>query len=130
MRFAGKDPKRLEGEFELLHPDLKLALEDFEEWCGNEGLPEPTITCLLRTPEENKAAKGVATSYHLCHCAADIRSRGLNAAQKAAAFSWLRARCPSGAWGLLLHDVGSGEHLHLERKDPSWRLTYVTSGVA
>lgn len=112
---------RLELELGDAHPDVRVVLDEFADWCEENHLPEPVITCIRRTPEENARVNGQPQSWHLFGCGVDIRSRHLTPAQLAFAIAFLRRRCPEPEWELKHHDAGSGSHLHIARADDSWR---------
>lgn len=122
MRF--KDAQA-EAEFaKRLHPAVRQVLEELDDWCLENALPQVVVTCLGRSGLENQAANGVTHSWHLYSCAADIRSKHYTPTQKAVVLSWLTRTCPKPMWELLEHDAGSGSHFHLARRDFSWRNTF------
>lgn len=121
MKF--KEP-HLAEEWERLHPETKAALEELEDWSRENRIPEPVLTCISRTVAQNKLAGGVANSWHLFDTAADIRLFHYSPAARASVLAFLRRQCPREEFELLVHDAGSGEHLHLARKDEAWKLTF------
>ena len=116
---------RLQREFdEELHPEVCARVVALDEWCEDNGLPQVVVTCVLRDTASNKAAGGVDNSWHLVAAAVDIRSRHYSPKQLAYVMTWLRAQCPPDEWELLHHAVLTGPHIHLAKKDHSWRLTF------
>lgn len=68
MNFKGNE-ERLKSEFWLIDPRLRQILCDMEVLAW----PEPmTITCIIRTEEENRAEKA-KTLIHVVKRAADVR---------------------------------------------------------
>lgn len=126
----------LESQFLLrTEPELRQLLQDFDDISKRWGLPEPILTCLGRTPAENKAVGGVAHSLHLWEAdpflpakppisrAADLSAWAYSPEQLAQALMWLRGeiarRGGRRAWELIHHDAGTGEHVHVAREhDP------------
>lgn len=111
-----------------LEPDLQRLLLDFEDASKRFELPEPLLTCFGRTVEENKAVNGVPNSLHLWELmnggkrrarAADVSIRPYDAEQLKVVATWFRgevAKRGRPRWEFLLHDVGSGMHLHVARR--------------
>jgi hypothetical protein len=69
-----------------------------------------------------KRARG-RFSWHLVRCAVDIRSRHYDLPQLLRVQKWFETRCEQPLWEYLTHDV-SGPHIHLGRRDFSWRTQY------
>ena len=76
MRFK---TKRISRDF-WDHTDyfLRVVLEKLDEYCSTRWHKHIMLTCLVRSPEENKRADGVPNSKHMPNrfgkcCAADIR---------------------------------------------------------
>ncbi len=74
---------------------------------------------------QNRAVNGKTDSWHLYHCAADLRlwvwPKGT---VLPAVIIWLGREMEKRGrkkWGLLVHDAGTGQHLHLERRDATWK---------
>ncbi len=76
--------------------------------------PGITITSGKRTPERNRAVGGVAGSYHLKGRAADFAGKP-SAIAKAArdATRFRQGKACTGPEEVLIHDSGSGFHLHV-----------------
>jgi hypothetical protein len=115
----------LEEQLTRVPQALRAVLEDFESWSKQRGMPEPFITCIFRTPSQNKAAGGVAHSLHLIGRAVDLRNVGpsekephYSAEERMACEAWLRRRCPKWAYELVLASHGTGPHWHLGFKLP------------
>lgn len=122
MRFLDA---KLQREFdEALHPEVCARVHALDEWCEDNGLPQVVVTCVLRDKASNAAVNGKEASWHLVAAAVDLRSRHYSPRQLGFVVTWLRAQCPLEEWELLVHDVGAGPHLHLARKDASWRATF------
>lgn len=116
---------RLELELDDAHPDLRPVLEDFEEWCGERGRPEPVVTSVKRTPAENaRLPEASPDSWHLVGCAVDVRANNLTPEQQREALVWFQRRCPRPEWEVLLHGKGQNIHFHVGRKHQGWRLSY------
>lgn len=134
----------MEAQHAKAHPELREAMAEADATIIGWGLPPLMVTEVERTPGENFAIyfrKGLDEglteahakwraerqfSYHLCLCAEDFRSSGRpwTPGERDRIFAMLRARCPKGQWGLLLHDAGTGLHFHLEAKDFLWRRNW------
>lgn len=71
-----------------------------------------TITCLNRTPAENKAVNGSKYSAHLFGRAVDVRTSDWSQEQIDAIIKYLEE-----TWGDFIyvkyHDAGTGNHLHI-----------------
>jgi hypothetical protein len=67
-------------------------------------------TSTIRTPAENKAARGVPNSQHLTGTARDFSIRGKSPEQIAA----MRAELESAGFEVLVSDHGTGPHMHAE----------------
>ena len=120
----------LELEFrEALHPDVREALEELDAWSAEQAIPGVVLTCISRNAESNAKANGKERSWHLVNAAADLRTWHYTPAQRAAVLGWLQSECPREGWELLLHDAGTGSHIHLARKDMQWRLTFGKAAV-
>lgn len=125
---------RLESEFVRSHPEGKALIRDFAEQSLVVGWPTPIITDVWRSEAENKAVNGLPNSRHLCASAWDLSSRIYSDAQRWHVLAWLEAelrkRGKRTGWGMLVHNAGTGSHLHIERKDPIWAATYPRQGHA
>lgn len=93
--------------------ELRLVLTEFEAWCALQNFPAPVVTCVHRTPEQNKAAGGVPNSLHLDSRAMDLRNRHYTPEQRMECEQWLRARCPRWAFEMVLKPHGTGPHWHI-----------------
>jgi hypothetical protein len=112
------------------HPELREFFLAFGLVCYEREWHPPFITCLGRTEEENRAVGGVSDSRHLYDSAGDLRVWVYPAdTVLPRVLVWMRAefekRGGQKAWGLLVHNAGSGSHIHVERRDPSWKATYL-----
>lgn len=120
-RENGRDYEaKLRKDFRLkIDQRLVAVLFGLAFWVWQEYRIEIIITCLNRTPEENKAVGGHKYSAHLeiNHRGADLRTRVFNLKQIEAIMEYL-----SDTWGDFIyvkyHDSGSGKHLHL---NISWK---------
>jgi hypothetical protein len=76
--------------------------------------PGLNLTSTYRTPERNRAVGGVPGSYHVKRRAADFTGsrEDLEAALKYARRARIGRKC-TGPEEALIHDAGSGVHLHL-----------------
>ena len=128
---------RIASEYPLLHGDLREKLVQLSGQLAAWGLPEFTITDAIRTREEQAAiylphyrAKGFSEtealqlgrnkpSWHLPGFAADFRgsTRHYTREENARIRSWLEEHCPRKEWEVLLHNLGTGMHWHLGRRD-------------
>lgn len=102
----------------LLQPELVAALEDFGRWSVERMFPRAVITSLIRPPRER-------FSWHFARCAADIRSRHYDPDQLRLVLEWWAGKFPRPGHEVLLHDAGSGLHLHLAVRDQAWRTGVV-----
>lgn len=137
MRF--KTPS-LAQEFARLHPDVIAAVKALDDFSHANRLPELVVTHAIRTPAQQEAiywrsiakAKGLSEaearaearrkfSWHLCRCAVDLRNNHYTAVQLAQVMDFLKRGREAPLWEVISHDVGRGNHLHLGRRDFSWR---------
>lgn len=132
----------LELEVQALHPKVRAKLDELEAWSRDEGLPEPVVTNVLRTEDDQERlylglylSRGHSPdiarekararfSWHLVACAVDLRNRHYTPPQRKAVMQFLRQQCAPGEWELLEHDIGRGDHIHVAVRDEQWRLTY------
>lgn len=112
--------------FGVLHPAVRDLVQAFCEWSRVSGLPEPTVTCVVRTPDENRAIyKGVDRfSWHLVRCAVDLRNHHYTPEQRRKAEGWLGARAMRPRWEFVPQDHGTGPHFHVAIRDARWRELY------
>lgn len=139
------DKPNLGPEFSQLHPRVRKAAEDLDSWLIKKGLPQMTVTHVLRTPamqesiyweavkDTLKCTEEIARqtarnkpSWHLWYCALDFRNKVYTPAQKADIFKQLRDGRGDSIWEILMHDVGRGDHFHLGYRDFSWRTKYAS----
>lgn len=66
-------------------------------------------------------------SWHKCGCAVDVRNRHYSEEQIAGILAFLRHGRSEEEWELLSHDVHSGEHLHIGRKDEEFKRRHEQS---
>lgn len=66
-------------------------------------------------------------SWHRVGCAVDIRNRHYSRTQLAGVMAWLRHGRTVGPWELLSHDVSSGDHVHIGRRDFEFRTKHEQS---
>jgi hypothetical protein len=115
----------LESQMLLAHPDLRALLSDLGAESVKRGWPRPIVTCLWRSVRENKRLGGVPNSRHLTHCAGDLSLWIYTPEVLMKVLAWLNvemeARGGRKGWGLKVHDAGTGNHIHVERRDASWR---------
>lgn len=109
---------------EQLHPEVCVVVVELDEWSEENGIPQVVVTCIVRTPARNAAVNGAPKSWHLVAAAIDLRSKHYTPTQKAAVLAWLKRRCPTADWECFEHNAGTGWHIHLARKDLSWRNTF------
>lgn len=128
---------RIGSEYPTLHKDLREKLSALETYLKAWSLPGLTITDAQRTVDEQEAlylpvyrkqgaseddARKLARhrfSWHLLGCAADFRSSGppWSKAATGRVNAWLKVNCPGALWEVLEHDLGTGLHFHLARRD-------------
>ena len=83
-------------------------------WRGiakSKGLPET----------EARAEARKKFSWHLARCAVDLRNRHYTPVQLQQVMEFLQRDRKHPLWEILNHDVGRGDHLHIGRRDYSWR---------
>lgn len=158
MRFSADEMK---GQLAAVHPDLLLALKEFEMWSHRANLPEPHICEVHRTraeqgriyfglwrdqakkvlsnpkagtverthaqkllamPERELLARAEKKfSWHLVSAAADVRTNHYSREQLGQVVRWFEARCKAPIWELVHEPHGTGPHIHVGRRDYSWR---------
>ena len=93
------------------HPILQAVLFGAAFWLWVTYHIVPTITCLRRTPESNKAAGGKPTSRHLeTPCpAVDIRIRDLPKEAITGLVDYL-----TRTWGDKVYVLLESDHIHLQ----------------
>ncbi len=132
----------LVGELRDSHPDLMQTMLALDSQCAEWGIGQPTITDCHRTQAklvELYTAKFVAEgssrataekrararrSWHCCRCAVDFRNHAWTPDERAMVEAWLRNRCDRTRYEVLFHNVASGLHFHLGRKDETWRKRF------
>ncbi|OGG05344.1 MAG: hypothetical protein A3F83_13210 [Candidatus Glassbacteria bacterium RIFCSPLOWO2_12_FULL_58_11] len=105
-----------------LHPALYVVVLAAAHWHYRTLGKPAELTCLLRTPEEQKAIYPDRRDFRSPHefgRAADLRTLGLSPETSRLWEEWLNLtfsyRGKAGARTALVHEVhGLGEHLHLQ----------------
>lgn len=131
-------------QYARAHPELKQLLTGLEALCKESGFPEPVITHVLRTRDQQEdiywriifsQAKGELTeagarnqarhrfTWHFVFCAVDLRDYIYTKEQLAVILAWLRERTKEPRYEFLYHDVGRGKHLHVGIRDNEWAKT-------
>ena len=110
--------ERISTEFlHRLDPRLRAIALETAVWLRNQELPvDLVVTCVNRTPDENKADGGKPTSAHLVGRAIDIRTRDWPDGTTEKVMARLYRLWPGTCLYLLHHDVGGGMHLHAQIK--------------
>lgn len=108
------------------HPDIINVLMQLDDahngWREvDPTFPALTVTCLDRDTGSNANVGGKTKSWHLFRCAFDLRSRHYSPQQAARVMDWLKGRCESPLWELVLVPHGTGPHFHCARRDFQWR---------
>ena len=120
---------RLEFEYRLAK-ELVEVVEDLAEYSEREGLPPPVVTCVGRSPVENKEAGGVPTSLHLQEHpddlvrAVDLRDRHYVTEELKLVLTRLQIKMDQMANSTPIHlrfefihkPHGTGPHIHLGLK--------------
>lgn len=133
-------------ESKQLHPDVKFALLDLDDFCKAKGYPEIVVTMVLRTAAQQEEIywRQIANSMHLSEiearklarkkfswhkvgCAADIRNRHYTKEQRGQIMLHLLEGRTKGPWEILEHDVGRGDHIHIGRRDFAFRSKWEAS---
>lgn len=112
MKFKDDDP-RLAREFsEVIDKRLRAVLLDLSYYISSLFREDLTITCLVRTPDENRAVGGNADSSHLDRRAADLRTRNLSEYAITKALEYVKR-----VWGdnvhIIRHKGGTADHIHV-----------------
>lgn len=82
--------------------------------CLLVAVPGLTVSSGRRTPERNRAVGGVPGSFHLRGRAVDFSGSRANLARGATVAKCQRVTCGcTGPEEVLVHDSGSGLHLHV-----------------
>jgi hypothetical protein len=118
----------LAKEFDArLHPEARQVVLDLDAYSELEDLPLPVVTAISRAPDWY-AANGLKpnpNSWHLYDCAVDLRNSHYSAEHLHRVCAWLKNRClPPERWELVFTLHGTGPHLHIAKKDWSWRATF------
>jgi hypothetical protein len=121
VRFKDESPALAAEFLQVLHPDARRVVLELAAWSRKRGLPDPVVTCVVRDPSSNAAVGGVPNSWHLAGCAVDLRDKHYSPDERADVVSWLERRCTIGPFELVTHTHGNATHLHLARRDFSWR---------
>lgn len=103
----------LAEQFERVPDVLRQVVADLDTWSLVNLLPEPMLTCVDRTEEENAEVGGVPDSLHLYRLAVDLRCTHYTAHQRKRVEAWLRFRCPRNLFELILKPHGTGPHYHV-----------------
>lgn len=139
----------LQVEFDGLHPEVRRGVSDLDKWSVANGIPEVVVTHVFRTKAfqeetywpaiakrlaaenpkrpvgeieaEARAEARKKFSWHLVHCAIDIRNRHYSPDQRRRVMGFLQRGRAAPIWEVLEHDVGRGDHIHLGIRDFSWR---------
>jgi hypothetical protein len=112
LGFKHEDEAILRHQFRTAtHPILQAILFGAAFWLYVNHHTHPTITCLRRTPESNKAAGGKPTSRHLeTPCpAVDIRIRDLQKEAVTGLVDYL-----TRTWGDMVYVLLETDHIHLQ----------------
>lgn len=115
MRFDS-DELGTQWEGNGIHGELRAVLYEFDEFSRGAALREPVLTSLIRPA-------GAKFSWHELGTAADLRVNHYDEREAALALAWLEHRCRPPVWGVLRHDVGLGDHIHVELRDYALRRT-------
>ncbi len=106
---------RLEAELATCPEGLRLVPYEFAEWCERKNIEGPILTCILRTPEENKAVGGHPRSFHLTARAIDFRTRHYSTWELELVEAWFRNRCKPPRFDVVTQPHGTGPHIHVEQ---------------
>ena len=152
MRF--KYP-HLAAEYDVIHPRVKLATKDMEDYCFRHKLEEPMATHIQRTKKQQieiywkgiqkerkcseakaKELAGKKWTWHFVLCAIDLRDYIYTKKQVQDIVSFLKTKyClvrenPADqrldGYEILFHDVGAGTHFHIGYRDHQWAKTFNT----
>jgi hypothetical protein len=131
------------SQYPRLNAELRRVLKELGEQLREWGLPEPVVTDASRDvhtqeqlywrtyqdlPEPEARMKARRKfSYHLVNCAADVR-----VADPQKALAWLEGYCwdRRSGWELLVHNLGTGTHLHVAVIDKAARKEFETRDIA
>ena len=107
--------QRIEEELDILPAALRDLLEDFGHWSAANRLPVPVVTCIVRTPKENRDIYGYdRDSLHLAGRALDLRTRHYTKQQLDDAIRYFETKCKDRkVWELVTKLHGSGPHIHV-----------------
>lgn len=122
------DSERLKKELEDLktaNPELRDLLFDLADWIKEQFDKETVITMIGRTAEEQaylyrndeKFKKKPFKSPHQLMHAADLRSRTFTVGQIEQIVTWINDNYNKNnyyKWTAKNHDVGAGDHLHIQ----------------
>ena len=116
---------RLEDEFKSyrLNQHLRAVLLDLGWYMRHRRDMQVMLTCIYRTPNENKAVNGNPLSAHLDWRAADIRTRDLKVAEVDDMVNHLRALWPLEMLHVIVHNSGAGPHMHINI-NRGWALNH------
>lgn len=99
-------------QFVKTDPKLQAILFEADHWMRCKYNLPITVTCLIRSVEENKQVGGSPVSAHLSGRAADLRSRNYSKEQTLKLVEHI-----SYVWGEMVycihHSHGTGPHIHL-----------------
>lgn len=122
-----------------LHPDLRGLIRHLDDWLFDNGMERMTVTETFRTADEQQRIytpfyleQGFTPTeagqlarrkftWHAHHSAVDFRHtiKPYTAEHHARILKRLQELCPREKWELLLHNVGSGIHFHVARREPA-----------
>jgi hypothetical protein len=135
-------------EFVALHPIVRTLIQNLDVWSKAQGLPEVCVTEVLRTIKQQEeiyykqmmrdftCTEEVARmkarnkdSWHLWLTAIDLRVTQYTAAQRKAVIAQLKGEMDKISkaprfFEFITEKHGTGEHIHLARRDVRWKERY------
>ena len=111
---------RVEEELDLLPAELRALLDDFGHWSMSNRLPMTVVTCIKRTPKENRDIYGYdRDSLHLDARALDLRTRQYTKTQLDDVIRFFETKCRDRKiWELVTRLHGTGPHIHVGLRKP------------